>query len=156
MPVEQAALTFCARKQKTLSSSGCVTLLHVIIFVINVSGAAIASLGRHAHKLPFTTTLQGPSADAPEEAEDIEVDLELQQALIQSIRPTPAKGQGKRSALQDMSNWRLPTPAKKQGLAKGHSSTPLQALNGIAGQLFPVTQDLHPSDCVRQILHFEV
>ncbi len=79
--------------------------------------------------------MQVPSADTTGEPEDIEVDLGLQQALIQSIRPSPAKVHTKGNALRDISNWRLPTPAKKQAPAKGRPTTPLEALTGKAGAL---------------------
>lgn len=73
-----------------------------------------------------------PAAEAEDEVEeDIEVDLGLQQALIQSIAPSPAKMHTKGHALHDISNWRLPTPAKKQGAGAGFS--PLQALTGPQG-----------------------
>lgn len=89
----------------------------------------------HVNKLPFMASLQAPSADTTGNAEDIEVDLGLQQALIQSIRPSPAKVHTKGNALRDISNWRLPTPAKKQGPAKGRPATPLEVLTGKAGAL---------------------
>ena len=84
-------------------------------------------------RLPFATSLQVPPAATAADAEDIEVDLGLQQALIQSIRPSPAKAHTKGNALQDISNWRLPTSAKKQRAATGRPTTPLEALAGIAG-----------------------
>ena len=72
------------------------------------------------------------AAEAEEEAEeDIEVDLGLQQALIQSIAPSPAQMHTKGNTLHDISNWRLPTPGKKQGAGAGVS--PLQALTGPKG-----------------------
>ena len=89
----------------------------------------------HVNKLPFMASLQAPSADTTVDAEDIEVDLGLQQALIQSIRPSPAKVHTKGNALRDISNWRLPTPAKKQGPGKGRPATPLEVLTGKAGAL---------------------
>lgn len=95
----------------------------------------LASGQKHAdtHRLPFPTSLQVPPAATADAAEDIEVDLGLQQALIQSIRPSPAKAHAKGNALQDISNWRLPMSAKKQRAATGRPSTPLEALAGIAG-----------------------
>ena len=87
----------------------------------------------HVNKLPFMAPMQAPSADTTGEPEDIEVDLGLQQALIQSNRPSPAKVHTKGNALRDISNWKLPTPAKKQGPAKGRPATPLEALTGKGG-----------------------
>ncbi len=89
----------------------------------------------HVNKLPFMAPVPAPSADTTGDTEDIEVDLGLQQALIQSIRPSPAKIHSKGNALRDISNWRLPTPAQKQGPAKGRPATPLEALTGKAGTL---------------------
>ncbi len=89
----------------------------------------------HVNTLPFMAPMQAPSADTTGDAEDIEVDLGLQQALIQSIRPSPAKVYSKGNALRDISNWRRPTPAKKQGPAKGRSAAPLEVLTGKAGAL---------------------
>jgi len=97
------------------------------------TAGAVVQNRDHANKLPFTASIQAASADTGEDAEDIEVDLGLQQALIQSIRPSPAKVHTKGNALKDISNWRLPTPAKKQGATKGRPITPLQALTGKAG-----------------------
>lgn len=79
-----------------------------------------------------------PAAEAKEDAEeDIEVDLGLQQALIQSIAPSPAKIHTKGNALHDISNWRLPTPAKKQGAVRAGAS-PLRALTGPKGDTYLV------------------
>ena len=82
--------------------------------------------------------MQGPSVDMTGDTgdtEDIKVDLGLQQALVQSIRPSPANVHTKGNALQDISNWRLPTPARKQGPVKGRPATPLEVLTGKAGAL---------------------
>ena len=83
--------------------------------------------------LPFAPPIPPPpAAEAEEEAEeDIEVDLGLQQALIHSIAPSPAKMHTKGNALHDISNWRLPTPNKKLGPGGGVS--PLQALTSTKG-----------------------
>ena len=89
----------------------------------------------HVSKLPVMAPMHAPSADTTGDTEDIEVDLGLQQALIQSIRPSPAKVHTKGNALRDISNWRLPTPAKKQGPAKGRPTTPFEALTGKGGTL---------------------
>ena len=96
------------------------------------AGVPNRSTGKHAKTLPFTFA-SAPTVETAEEAEDIEVDLGLQQALMQSIMPSPAKIHTKGNVLQDISNWRLPTPASKQGPAKGRAATPLQALTGKAG-----------------------
>ena len=93
------------------------------------------SARKHANQLPFSAPVPPPpatEAEAEEEAEeDIEVDLGLQQALIHSMVPSPAKIHSKSNALHDISNWRLPTPGKKQGPGAGVS--PLQALTGTKG-----------------------
>ena len=91
------------------------------------------SAKKHA-KLPFPAPVPPSSAaEAEEEAEeDIEVDLGLQQALIQSVAPSPAKIHTKGNALHDISNWRLPTPVKKQAAGPGEAS-PLQTLTGPQG-----------------------
>lgn len=95
----------------------------------------LAVSARQHPRLPFPAHMPPPAPpalEAEEEAEeDIEVDLGLQQALIQSIAPSPAMMHTKGNALHDISNWRLPTPAKKQGAGAGPS--PLQALTGPKG-----------------------
>ena len=104
------------------------------LFSIERGATLAVSAKRHA-RLPFPAPLHpAPAAEAQEEdpEEDIEVDLGLQQALIQSIVPSPAKMHTKGNALHDISNWRLPTPAKKQGAGHGGAS-PLQALTGAKG-----------------------
>ncbi|KAA6422484.1 MAG: hypothetical protein FRX49_07659 [Trebouxia sp. A1-2] len=90
----------------------------------------------HVNELPYMASMQGPSVDMTGDTgdtEDIKVDLGLQQALVQSIRPSPANVHTKGNALQDISNWRLPTPARKQGPVKGRPATPLEVLTGKAG-----------------------
>ena len=96
------------------------------------------SAKKHTAKLPFSFPLAIRAADGPEQQVDahsedeVEVDLDLQQALAQSIRPSPAKMHTKGNALQDISNWRLPTSAKGQGAAR---SSPLHALVEAAGDI---------------------
>ncbi|DBA95844.1 hypothetical protein WJX77_010833 [Trebouxia sp. C0004] len=91
----------------------------------------------HVNNVLFMAPMQAPSADTTGDTEDIEVDLRLQQGLIQSTRPSPAKVHTKGNALRDISNWKLPTPAKKQGPVKGRPATPLEALTGKAGMKDP-------------------
>lgn len=105
------------------------------IFEFLEQAATLAVSAKKHAKLPFPAPVpRPPAAEAEEEEaeEDIEVDLGLQQALIQSIAPSPAKMHTKGNALHDISNWRLPTPAKKQAAGRGGAS-PLQALTGPTG-----------------------
>lgn len=95
------------------------------------SFAGPVSAKKHAIKLPFSAPIPPPPAAGTEEEEDIEVDLGLQQALTHSMVPSPAKIHSKGNALHDISNWRLPTPGKKEGPGGGVS--PLQALTGTKG-----------------------
>ena len=102
--------------------------------------AAPLSAKKHTAKLPFSFPMAFHPSDPAEGAEqqadaqsedEIEVDLGLQQALAQSMRPSPAKMHTKGNALHDISNGRLPTPAKGQGAVR---CSPLQALIGAAGE----------------------
>ena len=80
--------------------------------------------------IPFLSAVK-PAVPAAQltQAEDIEVDLELQQALAESIAvPGAAKGlHTKGNAMRDISNWRLPVQAGKPRSA-GPKPSPLKAI----------------------------
>ena len=87
-------------------------------------------------------------ADTADEADDIELDLGLQQAMLQSHRNSPAALHinaspvkdithpaalhTKANTLKDITNWNLPIPAPVQA-QKARVPTPLMALAGKAG-----------------------
>ena len=80
--------------------------------------------------IPFLSAVK-PAAPAAQltEAQDIEVDLELQQALAESMAaPSADKGlHTKGNAMRDISNWRLPLQAGKAKPA-GTKPSPLTAI----------------------------
>lgn len=80
--------------------------------------------------IPFLSAIK-PAAPAVHatDAEDIEVDLELQQALAESMAaPSPGRGlHSKGNVLRDISNWRLPIKSSKPAAVR-KQSPPLAAL----------------------------
>lgn len=89
--------------------------------------------------LPFLAAAKAMAgADLDDRAEDIEVDLGMQQALVESMaapsfKPSSAKLHSKANALHDISNFRLPGQGSKHGAAGKRPPAPLAALK--PGQL---------------------
>ena len=85
--------------------------------------------------LPFLTAAKAMAGhdDDAAQAEDIEVDLGMQQALVESmavpsLQPSPAKLHSKANALHDISKFRLPGQGSKRGAAGKRPPAPLAAL----------------------------